>query len=177
MTAASGYSPYCSETQFVAHVDERTVRQLLSDDDSPITGALSLNAKYIALMKAASGQVESSACTGQRYKITSEQNDLASLTGNSAEYLAQMVANLAFWNLWSRRPNRPVSERPTAMAQQALDFLEQLRLGERVFGVQENHEAAALDAVVETSAEVQARNGVVVTSKRFFGTRNRQLHG
>jgi hypothetical protein len=87
-----------------------------------------------------------------------------------------MVAHLAIYILWSRRPNMNQGGKLPPMCQTAMDFLEALRLGERVLGNLENHQAAALDSVAETRSEVEDRNGVVTTASRFFGTRNNRLY-
>lgn len=175
-TSASGDAPYCTVEQFLQRVDRRSVRQLLSDTGEPTSdGALEDSATLQALLKEASGEVEAAACAGQRYVIDSTRNDLAALTGNAAEFLAGMTARLAYHVLWLRRPN-PSGGLP-ADVQRALDFLEQLRLGVRVFGILENHQAAALDADVETSAQVESRGGLSVAASRFFGVRVDRLNG
>lgn len=174
-TPVSGSSAYCSAAQFLVRLDERAVRQLLSDSGAPVVGALADNDTLTALLMEASGMVEAAACAGQRYVITATRNDLSSLTGNSAQMLAGLVSRLAFFLLWSRRPNQDAGGRLPPGCQDALDFLEQLRLGERVFGILENHQAAALDSSVESRADVESRRGVVVEAQRYFGTRNNRL--
>lgn len=174
-TAASGSSAYCTAAQFIQRYDERAVRQLLSDTGAAAGGSLSSNTVLAALLKEASGLVEAAACAGQRYVITDTQNDLSDLTGNSAELLAGLVAHITMYLLWSRRPNIKPGDRPPPTWVMATDFLEQLRLGERVFGILENHQAAALDSVVETRGDVETRNGVTIIADRFFGTRSNRL--
>jgi hypothetical protein len=174
-TSVSGLDPYCTVDQLLLFYDERSIRQLLSDTGTAVTGSLTANEIVLEMLKAASGWVEAAACTGQRYVINSSRNDLAALTGNSAKMLAKMVADLAMFDLWSRRPNLRGGEKPPTKMQMSLDFFEQLRLGERVFGILENHQAAALDSVVETRRDVEDRNGVVTEAERYFGTRNNRL--
>lgn len=139
----------------------------------PIIGSLTDNAILIRMLMRASGEVESSACAGQRYIIDDSQNDLSSLTGNSAELLTGLVADIAFFRLWSRRPD--IGIKLPVSCEQADEFLERLRLGERVFGILENHRAASVQANIETAAQVVARGGVVVQAQRFFGTRTNRL--
>lgn len=152
--------------------DARSVAQMLSDDDTPVAaGDLATNETLQALLAEASGEIESAACAGQRYVIDDNRNDLASLTGNSAEHLAGMVAHLTAYLLWCRRPNFVTPGGPPPKAQEAKDFLERLRLGERVYGILEAHRSANLQAQLQTPAEVETRNGVEVQADRFFGTR------
>lgn len=176
-TYVSGLIPYCTAEQFVQHAaDDRVVRQLLSDDTTPVTGDLDDNELLTAILKQASGEVESAACAGQRYVINETRNDLLSLTYNSAEYLAAVVASLAFQRLTMRRRDALMQQaRPTIDYEETQKFLERLRLGERVFGLLENHQASALDSVIETARQVEDRRGVTYTASRFFGTRNNRL--
>ncbi len=178
-TSASGSSPYCSVEQFLRRYDRRSVAELLSDDLTPVAlGDLEDRETLADLLAEASGLIESAACLGQRYLIDESRNDLAALTDNSAAFLAGMVAHLTMHVLWNRRPAlmAPGSEPP--LARKAEEFLERLRLGERVFGILESHQAAQLDADRETNAEVERRNGPVIIAQRFFGTRvNRELPG
>lgn len=170
MSAASGTDPYCSVDQLVGFVDERAVRQLLSDTDAPYAGDLTESTVLASILRRSSGEVESAACAGQRYLIDDTRNDLADLTGNSAEFLAGLVADLAFFRLWSRRPNNDL--KLPASCEQAQEFLERLRLGERVFGNLEDQEAAAISADQESASDVLARGGPTVIAERFFGVRS-----
>lgn len=174
-TPASGYEPYCSVSQLIKRYDERAIRQLCQDVNVPVVGSIDDNEVILELLREASGEVEAAACTGQRYVVTDEQNDLAELTGNSASFLAGMVAHLMYFRLWCRRPNMKVTDRPPILCEQALEFLEQLRLGERVFGILESHQAASLDLAKETPDTVTARKGVVVRAQRFFGIRTNRM--
>ena len=171
-TAASGSSAYCTVTQFLQRYDTRSVRELLSDTGTAVsTSAVADDTTLAALLKEASGEVEAAACAGQRYVINSSQNDLSSLTNNSAAFLAGMVAHLTMYRLWCRRPAMMANVPPPPLYDRAQEFLEQLRLGERVFGILENHEAAALDADQESQQDVEDRQGVVFNAARLFGTR------
>ena len=176
-TPASGSSPYCTTDQLVSCSDDRTVRQLLSDVGASVTGDLDDNPTLNLFLGAASGLVEAAAATGQRYIVDAAGGDLAALTGNSKLFLAKMVADLALHDLWTRRKNGKPGDRPPVNVERAEKFLEQLRLGERVFGILESHQAGALDTIEDTSADVERRRGVVVEATRFFGLRNNRLDG
>ncbi len=171
-SAASGNSSYCSPGQFLFHYDVRSVCELLSDTGTPVSqDDVEADEKLTAILAEASGEVESAACLGQRYVIDETRNDLAALTGNSAAFLAGMVAHLAMYSLWCRRPAMMMNVEPPPLFKKAEKFLEQLRLGERVFGILEAHKAAKLEAGADTAADVEARNGLVVEAGRLFGTR------
>lgn len=174
-TPVSGSSAYCTVDELLLCYDERSVRQLLSDSGASVVGSLSSNEILLFLLGVASGWIETAACTGQRYVIESSRNDLDALTGNSRSLLAKMVADLAMFDLWTRRINAKAGEKPPVKVEEVHKFLEQLRLGERVFGILENQQAAALGAEAETASQVQDRHGVVIEADRFFGTRNNRL--
>lgn len=176
-TPASGSSPYCTTAQLVSCSDERAVRQLLSDVGAMVTGDLDDDPTLALFLGAASGLVESAASTGERYLVNADENDLTALTGNSKLFLAKMVADLALHDLWTRRKNGKPGDRPPVNVERAEKFLEQLRLGERVFGILESQQSGALDTVVETSYEVDQRRGVIVEADRFFGRRNNRIDG
>lgn len=130
-TPVSNTNPYCSAAQFLEHYDARPVGDYLSDT----TGRLSpdeilTSPKLEALLKKASGLIESALLAGRRYR----PDDLLALTGNSATFLVGLTADLTMWLLLNRRPNR-VGPVPT-QCQLALETLEQLRGGERILGLE-----------------------------------------
>lgn len=150
--------------------------ELLSDTGAPVADDdLDSDPALAAALAEASGEVEAAACLGQRYVIEEDRNDLAALTDNAAAFLAGMVAHLAMFRIWSRRPALLASREPPPLYERAERFLEQLRLGERVFGILESHRAADTDSEADSPSDVENRNGIVFQSSRLFGTRtNRQ---
>src|SRR5262249_49827964 len=141
-TFVTGTSAYCTGLQLRQRVDVREMCQLLSDSGVPISqSSFDVDPTILALLKEASGRVEAAALVGERYKIDSSgPNALASIAtlgGNMGEYLAGMVARLAFWLVWIRRRNPLFGEKPTADVMMALEDLDRLASGELVFGMAE----------------------------------------
>lgn len=166
-TPLSGASAYCTAAQLVQRYDTRTVGDLLSDSGTRLTAAQVLSSTVLAaLLKQASGMLESACLVGKRYT----PDDLAALEGNSAELAAGLVADLAIWLLYNRRPERR-KEMP-GQVEVAFEFLDKIRSGERIFGFVEHAESATTQANVETSEDVEGRNGLAVQADRFFGTRS-----
>lgn len=174
-TPVSGAAAYCTVAQFLQSYDVRTVGQLLSDTNVAYTVTdinnigSTANLTLLALLQKASGMLESACLLGNRYAPA----DLSGLTGNSAQFLAGLVADLAMWLLWNRRPDRktPIP----AQASVALDWLESLRTGDRIFGTQEAMNAGEPEDVQEKVSDVQNRYGAVVIGRRFWGNRGNML--
>lgn len=174
-TPASGTSPYCSTAQFVEFVDTRNVQDLLSDSGAPVTaGALATNATLLLQLGAASGKVEASATAGGFYVIdpnsTPPRNDLSALTGNSSNYLAWLVAQIAWYLVWARRPS---SGEPPPTYEMAQEDLELLRNGRTIFGILENQAAGQVNVVQESPAVWDNRMGPVTLAREYFGTRTK----
>jgi hypothetical protein len=181
-TIATGSSPYCSVTQFLNRVDVRAVCELLSDDTIPVDpSTLSSNAILLDLLSGASGRVESAATVAEAYAIIPTaippRNDLALIAnggGNGAALLADIVAGLAWWRLLSRRPND--LEAPP-LYKDALEYLDQLRNGERIFGILENATAGELSDYVESSWDVESRLLPTYEAEPLFSRRNNRWTG
>lgn len=169
-TPDSNSSTYLSSEEFLKRVDRRTVGDLVSDDGTRVPSAsLISDTNLAACLLDASGAVEAACLVGKRYT----PEDLATLTGASLGHLYRLITRLTMLNLYERRPdeNRRIPETYTA----ALDELERLQKGERIFGFIEHEEAGYLDHEKETAQDVVDRNGTVVIAERFFGTRTNRL--
>ncbi|VTS00603.1 hypothetical protein [Tuwongella immobilis] len=169
MPVESSSNSYCTGSQLLDYHDARLVGDLLSDAETRIAeGSIPTNPKVLAALRRASGDLESAALVGGRYKVT----DLEMLTGNALEYRIGLVADLAFWHLTKRRFPATKIEDVTG-AQQAMDTLELLRTGERIFGVVEVIEAHNM-GTVDVSQPVDRRPTTVQMARRFFGRRNHE---
>lgn len=155
-----------SAAQFLLRVDPRTVGDLCSRDGTRVTasGLLSDTVLAAALLDA-TGEVEAAAMKGNRYTPT----DLAALTGAGQARLYRLIARLALVYLYEQRPD--LKEKPSAVLEEVNRQLEELRSGLMVFGTLETSEAQTMEAVVETAADVQDRNGTSFIARRYFGRR------
>lgn len=170
-TPRSGADPYCSVADLFAYRDSRQVLQLILDDDTQADASDAADpeeaagATLLAILAAASGQVEEYCLRGERYVPA----DLEALTGNSLARLKELTANLAFWKLSKRRwPQMRAEE--CAGAEEALADLKRLGDGETLFGLIETAKAA--DQPATTTLSLGGANTIVSVANRFFGRRN-----
>lgn len=179
MTPRSTPVPYCPQALLLVYHDWQQVADLVRDGDAPrpTQAEVSTNSGagtivYRALL-AASGELESACIAGKRYAPA----DLSGLTGAGLELLQATVAHLAFWRLAQRR--QPISADPSRVpgALQALQLLQMLRDGERIFPTDEAADAG-LPADVDTTRNNPNRcRRVVSVARRFFGIRSDDYSG
>jgi len=130
--------PYATPDDMIARFDVRTLGDHAADGDTRVSAAdLVTNAKMIAMLADASGQVNAACLQGERYSV----EDLGGLTGDSAAFLVRLTCDIAFGHLWRRRPYTDDNEARAEAIRQADDHLTRLRDGEWVFDVAENKEA------------------------------------
>lgn len=146
---------------------------MLVDDDIPLdVSAVPANTKLIALLKGSSGKLEAAALLGGKYTPA----DLASLTGNMAEWIADIVADLTAPKVLGRR----FIEFPdyAERLKEANGVLSALAKGEWIFGIQEVIDAGVIDDTIETASDVEARSMITFQAGRYFGRRaNRNMPG
>jgi hypothetical protein len=177
-TPISGLTPYCTVQQFLLRHDNRTIAQWVSDIGIPAvipdltTTGTQANNVLLELLGSASGLLESAVMMGNKYSVGDLQA-VATQAGNSAKFLASIVADVALYELWDRRPNRDTPIPPKT--ELAFTWLQKLQDGERIFALQEQADAGRIDHFVEMASDVQARWGTVVQARNFFGTRANQL--
>jgi hypothetical protein len=169
-TPVSSLTPYCTAARFLQYHDWQQVADMAKDGDAPRpTRASLVNAASEAgglvanMLMAASGELDSAVLAGKRY----DPVDLAALVGNGAEYLAKIVADLAFWRLCQRRQPGTANPERVPGAKQALDEMDKLRAGERIFAFLETQQAGVPSNVVP---QVPAESSKVLTQAgRLFG--------
>lgn len=139
--------------------------QLVNDDGTQATEAqLLTNAKLLAALSAASGQINAAARVGNRYQVA----DLEALTGDDAELLARMTAWLAIPLILGRR--NPSLERYPEI-EDAQTFIQMIRYGERIFDVPGAAEAGLMDMVSNRSFNTRPKLSSYCRAGRFFGVR------
>lgn len=165
-TAVSSVAPYCTIQEFLDRYDAALVAQLLSDDCLHLSpGQLAESPRLTELLEDASGWVESACLTAGKYEAV----DLAALNGNSKKFLARIVADLAFGMLRQRRGGYEDQSLPQFT--QALETLNRLRAGERVFALQENMNAGNPTSKLLTERDIERTNLMTFQAARFFGIR------
>jgi hypothetical protein len=164
-TPNSSAAPYCTPQQFLSRFDVRFVQDLLADAGARLTPQEVASSPALAeLLGEASGMVEAACFVSNRYTAA----DLAALAGPSREFLVGLTAGLTLWLLWDRRP-RKLEEEPPLRARVALEQLQFLRDGQRIFGLQEHADAGLVDSKTQSPEDAARRGGVVFRARRFFG--------
>lgn len=156
---------YLTGSQFLLSYDARRVGELLSDTGSPIAlGSIPSDPVLIEMINQAESMVNLAVRVGDRYQIS----DLVSLASDDVGggTIRRLVADLA-WGLLNKR--RGISQNDLSTTApgygEAMQTLELLRLGERIFDFPEAAEAG-LPAV----QQVGLRSGNQLVAKtRFFG--------
>lgn len=161
---------YADHDDLISRYDERTVRDLLSDDGTPV-GDLSGDSKLSANLQAASGRVEAACLVGQIYTAA----NLAALTGNTLELLKEIVCDLCMLRLVMRRPEKVSDEHIKVLRETTEEYLEQLRKGERLFDVTANVEAGLPTVDGPTAIDYQNLNLLPDRIKNYYPARARRL--
>lgn len=166
-TPVSSLTSYCSAAQFAQYIDVRMIRDLVRDDGTRANQADAFSETLLPeLLLACSGEVESACLVGQRYT----PEDLQALTGASQALLRKTVAWLAVGALYERRGYAD-RELPAGI-EKAEQRLERLRLGERIFGIQEVMDAGNPRTTFFDQRDLDLFNGVTTQARRFFGVRS-----
>lgn len=169
-TALGTATPYCTVVRLFVHHDWQQVADLMRDGDEPRPTRLCLQdstsdpgANLLLILLAASGALESACMIGNRYSPT----DLAALTNSGLGRLQKITADLAFWALAQRRQPGSADPKSVPGALQALEELDRLRDGDRIFGFVESA-AAGLPSTANPDPG-QRPDAVTGLAARYFG--------
>lgn len=161
---------YADYDDLVAFTDANTIADLLSDDGTPIADP-SADTKLSTLFLAASGQVEAACGVSSLYT----PDELAALTGNSQALLKQLVCCLAMVGLVRRRPEKWGSDYWQAIRQEAEDYLDKLRKGERLFDDSTKRDAGLPTIDGPTAIDYQNLNLIQSRTRNFFPSVGQRL--
>src|SRR6266446_5181394 len=159
-TVISSTTEYATQADFLIRFDARTTADLLSDTGTRVDPSLlGANQTLKYLLKEASGLVEAACLKGDRYTPADLKQLTVLVLGNTTnayEMLKGIVCGLVAWTLFDRRPDKRQSM--PLKAQWAIDMLEALATGQRIFGFQETADAGLAEHHVETPQDVTDRN-------------------
>jgi hypothetical protein len=176
-TLASSTALLCPVDEFLKRVDRAAVAKLASDDAQGkpvILTALPTDPNVIAALRDAGGWFETAVSRGRRYELADIAVVLASDT-NARGILYRIVADLGWFFLFQRRPNKDVPAPPSL--EYSLKLMDELGDGKKVFPFLES-EAAGVMQVVETNVDdVEARNGAVYQARAFYGRTSERDRG
>ena len=174
-TTITDTTAYAQPSDFLLRYDARDVVQWVSDQTAPVSQAsLSTNPNLFAALTDASGMIESALLAAGRYTVQDLQTLLTvnagtttTTIGNSASFLIRLTCDLALGLLIERRP---YLERDMPQSyQRALDWLDRLRKGERVFAFQQVVNAGNPMVTFQSQADLAARNLASYQAGRYFG--------
>lgn len=157
---------FITAADLTARYDWRWIAQNITDDGKPATEAQVLaSTKIEAFIEEASEMVLSACAVGARYSLT----DLETYGG---VLLKRITADLVIGAILKRRVRASKdNEAFTAAYQEALDYLEQLRRGDRIFYAVPNVPEAGLPTT-ENLAPTPSGTGrpLITDNTRIFGT-------
>ena len=129
---------YVSVAKFLERYDQRTVGDLVSDDDNAVhPNSLPTNVNLLTLIGDASGDIDAALLVGKLYSTS----DLEGLTGNALSLLQRMCSEITMYYLHDRRPTfNP--EKLDNYDRLRSRHLERLRKGENIFNLDANKDAS-----------------------------------
>lgn len=182
-TVNSNLEPYADASDLFDYHDWTMVADNLRDgtDARPAKADLENPAsapygvRLYRILKSASGKVESACLVKKMYT----PEDLAELIridedtgeyvgGNSAETLVKLVCDLAFYQSSQRKQPNSGDPKNVPGAVEALELLDRLRDGERIFSFQETQNAG-LPSVVTPEPTALVTPNVVGRTRRVYG--------
>lgn len=174
-TNASNPDSYASVDEALDYYDARLWGDLCGDVGVRYTavqmkdGTNPAGQRFQALLKAASFDIESACIRGGRYS----SDDLASLEGVSRAGLVALICDRAI--VRGMRARNPLQE-TTSLHKETSETLNRLRLGEDVFGVQEDIDAGAgMETALRPDQQPGPRPALSTFADRYFGERSSRL--
>lgn len=169
MTPNGSLTSYISNEEFLTRKDWRTVGQLVNDDGTQMSHANLLTSTVLqTILEESSGEVESALVASARYSA----QDLQSTNGVSREYLKGIIADIAMWRLFGRRPAPGPPETATLLNEEAWKKIEKLSNGEVVLSFQQVQEAGVPTNEFMTTPELKELNLFSDSCGRSLGIRN-----
>ncbi|OAI39608.1 hypothetical protein AYO40_01200 [Planctomycetaceae bacterium SCGC AG-212-D15] len=168
-TPISSATSYASIAQLQQFKDTRLLGDLLLDTGNRESSAAQATDAILQLaLNWASGEIESACLVGNKYQPA----DLNALTGMSQANLVGLCCDLAFWKLLGRRyPTMAITEEYRS----AMEKLDRLRLGERIFGLQAQMNAGDPADQFMTLSNIDNVNLNTTIACRFYGTRGKVI--
>lgn len=142
---------WASISELSARYDTRVLAQLVSDTDTA-AGSISSNSILTAMLEDATAIVQSAVYQGQTY--TSSQ--MATIAAAKNPLLIRLVCDIAVQKLHARRM-RDMPSHLQSSYDEAMDLLDELRKGTRVFDSDANASAQTVEAYAQP-VETRAHN-------------------
>ena len=162
---------YATAAQWFERFDVRIIQQLVNDDNVTENRIdLLTNVNVVAILDAASGEMDAALLTASRYSET----DLSGLTGTALAHRIRICTQIAMALAFDRRPGFE-PELAEKHHEKAQAHLEKLRTGQNIFNLPE-HQTASNPTLDGPSSVDYARNNMLVDrSHRYFSGRSQRL--
>lgn len=158
---------YATPADMIERYDVRLLGDLVADDNSQVSAAsLPANTVLIEQLEDAAGAIEVALRSGGRYTPA----DLEALTGNSRQHLKRINCDIAMCYLLERRVDYD-PDRAQAQRELAEKYLEQLRKGVNVFGIDELIEASTVDFVQVKTIDLRNANTIRDRTRNYYPQR------
>lgn len=163
-------------TDLIARCDERVLQDLVSDTNTPVED-ISADTRILSALASGGGRVEAACRVASIYTIDQlEQLEVAG-NENALALYKDIVCQLAIVKLIRRRPEKYASEDITALKEEAEEYLDRLRKGERLFSIEDDpHPGAGLPTIDGPTAITYRRlNMLPDRTKNFYPARKSRL--
>jgi phage gp36-like protein len=152
---------YAEPTDILARYDYRTIADLVNDYNvRPTEEQLLTDPNLQACLDDASGMIDSAIFVSNKYSSA----DLEALTDQDQAFLLRLNCDLA-WGLLNRRRGYDIEK--IKQYQEALEWLDRIRKGDRVFAVAGNESAGNPSSAFPSYATYQALKLVRDVSKLY----------
>ena len=136
--------PKSTPQDFIEKFDVELVKRLVNDAGGTISDKEAIESpKLEKALSAASGRVLAALRQGSKY----QQEDIDALTGDAAEFYITVETCVAMSELLRRKPQMITEELRTSILGEADNYLDQLRRGINVLGIDSNISAGVPTAI------------------------------
>ena len=165
---------YATAADFILRYDAKIVGDLVRDDGvTEDEDDLASNDALTAILSSASGVLNAAALQGERYTTAT----LAALTGDAAAFLKTIVCDIAFVQLWQRKPYPQYNDLVKASAERCDQWLERIRGGAWVFDVDANKDAGTPKVETIGAASIALQNPFVDSARGSYFPARRTNRG
>jgi phage gp36-like protein len=156
---------YATSDDLIARFDATYIADLASDTGEPLPiDQLSGSSKIDVALEDASGQIDAALSVARQYEVA----DLLLLTGSPLGLLKRLVCQLAMVFLMERRQENLGSERLQDLKKTVEKYLDALRQGDRIFGIDANMDASLPELDGPTTTNYDDMNLMATTRVRNF---------
>lgn len=173
-TTSGSEVAYATPLDVRLRYDIRSVGDLVRDDNTQATvPEIDVDAVIAEFLKDASGRVEAAALVGRLYSST-DLDTIAAGRTNSGALLRRIVCDLVAEEL--RRRRMIAGDEPLPGYAEAIDYLNQLRIGAVIFAFAEVGAAGLAVSSPYTDFDLDRLN-LVSSRTRFYGVRQNRFDG